>query len=251
MKAEMFKDRVSYYDMDELTAKMYKPIDDFLGLTKRYNPKALKSSYRTALIGLYLLIIPLAAIELFVIFFGLLLLALLFGGILAGYVKLLMTVKKNQWKKVPDDILSCENIIDSDSMENVFHDFDNAKNFGTKNVLIGNKYLFIKNATVIRLKDIVKTDMRIEEGDEDSTSLYFYQIYVKDEVGERVYELRLNNNDPHGAFNMLNALLKKQEETLGIEVKGEIKALPDNFLVPFPDLQGQEISSKEKEYVYR
>ena len=146
---EMFKERISYYDMDEHTAKMYRPIDEFLRLTKRYDPKALKRSYRTALLVLYLLIIPLAAAELFVLFFGMILLAFIFGGMLAGYVKLLHTLKKKQWKEVPTDILSCENIIDNDGIENVSHDFERAKPFGTKNVLIGSKYLFIKNATVI------------------------------------------------------------------------------------------------------
>lgn len=245
---ESFKDRVSYYDMGEHTAKMYKPIDDFLGLTRRYDPKALKRSYSTTLIALYLLMIPLAAIELFVIFFGIILLAFVFGGILAGYVKLLHMVKKKQWKEVPSDILSCENIIDNDGIENVSHDLDHAKPFGTKNVLIGNKYLFIKNATVIRLKDIVKTEICTIEGDDDSLALHYYMIYVNDEAGSRFYELGLNG-DPQKSYNYLNALLKKQEETLQPETSPDVLALPDNVLEQQPILG--EIHLPEKEYVYQ
>lgn len=188
----MDKQELSYYDMGDKMANMYRPIDVYLGMTKRFSHSAIKKDF----IGKLLMIGPFWLLSIFIfcvvwntkdmdvatklvisiiplVFF------LFTGGALIYIIK--------NYNTPHPDMLSCRNILDHDGLEEIYKDFQTAKDL-MNCCRIGERYLFIKNATVIRISDITKTDVDIIRDDESSS--YYFTVFVKDELGESKHHIK-------------------------------------------------------------
>lgn len=188
----MDKQELSYYDMGDKMANMYRPIDVYLGMTKRFSHSAIKKDF----IGKLLMIGPFWLLSIFIfcvvwntkdmdvatklvisiiplVFF------LFTGGALIYIIK--------NYNTPHPDMLSCRNILDRDGPEAVYKDFQTAKTVNER-LRIGERYLFIKDGTVLRLRDITKTDPDIIRGDDGSSC--YYTVFVRDELGKRKHHLK-------------------------------------------------------------
>lgn len=187
----LYKERMSYYDIDRRTAQMYAPIDEYLRQTKRFSPRAMKRKYNLgiALYSLFILILILMCIACIV--FGPVVNVLIVSGSLAVTIGFVLRHHIKHFGETPHpDMLTCENIIDRDGLENVYNDFCYASDF-TKLSRLGRYYVFIKNKTLVRIKDVELTQLIVKEHtDEDGTTYtYHFSIHVRDELGYRIYDL--------------------------------------------------------------
>lgn len=186
----LYKDRMSYYDIDQRTAQMYAPIDEYLKQTKRFSPKAMKRKYFLWIFAycVFILIAVLFGVDCIMdgAFGGL----IITGAVTVPMVYLLRRHILNYGKTPHPDMLTCENILDNDGVENVYADFCNATDF-TKHCKIGRYYIFIKKQTLVRMSNVVRTELVSREHyTEDGIDFsYHFSIHVQDSLGHRVYDL--------------------------------------------------------------
>lgn len=182
----IYKERMSYYDMDEHTAQLYAPIDEYLRQTKRFSPKAMKRKYIGIIagmgLGLSVLLIGTAAAV-----FTRSTITVIFSVTAAGVLTYMMYMFIKNFGEEPDtDMLTCENILDSDGVEEVYKEYTSAVRFG-KNSLISNRYLFIKGRTLLRIRQMTRFDIHsVQKGESRS---YYFRVHVNDELGERAYDV--------------------------------------------------------------
>lgn len=192
----MYKDRISYYDIDTKTSQMYAPIDKYLEQTKRFSPKAMKRKYIIGIV-IYSLLILLVGGYFLAFLLALFIPALvMLGAFLAALICGLRWHILHYGEKPAPDMVTCESIIDSDGLENIHGDLMNAVEF-TKQSVIGVKYVFIHKRTLARIKDIECAEIcEVVESDEDGyTYKYFFNLHINDEMGERDHQIeRLSDN---------------------------------------------------------
>lgn len=188
----MKKKELTYYDMGGSAAAMFKPIDEYLGMTKRFSPKAKKKT----LIGYLAMVVPFQLLAIFMLIciintkdmeIGIKLICSLIPLVFIGFLSLAIKYLISTYKEPHQDMLTCRNILDRDGIETVYKDFAASK-YVCDRVRVGEKYLFIEGQTVVRIKDIIKADLEIARGDEDGG--IYYMTTVRDELGERKYRVR-------------------------------------------------------------
>lgn len=188
----MGKNELTYYDMGDRMSNMYRPIDEYLTMTKRFSPSAIRRSN----MGKLMMIGPFCLLSVFIIFIifntkdmdmGMKLVISLIPLVFFLFTGYALRYIIKEWNTPHPDMLSCRNILDRDGLENVYKDFQTAKDLNER-LRIGARYLFIKNVTVIRLADITKTDLDIIRDDESGG--VFFTVFVKDELGDRKYHLK-------------------------------------------------------------
>lgn len=186
----LYKERMSYYDIDQRSAQMYAPIDEYLRQTKRFGPKAMKRKYNLG-IALYLLVILIMILMCIVCIASVSVIGLIVSGFSAVTMVFMLSKHIKHFGETPHpDMVNCENIIDRDGLENVYNDFCYAPDF-TKLSRLGRYYVFIKNKTLARIRDVERTELIVREHtDEDGTTYtYHFSIHVRDELGYRIYDL--------------------------------------------------------------
>lgn len=198
-----YKDRISYYDMDERTAQMYKPIDKYLRQSARFSKGSMLGRKILGIIGYILLILFIIALTVAccsakgkIVVKGFFILVFTVPFLCGSVLALKEHIQKFGTVLAPD-LLTCENILDEDGVAEVYKDYISAEWFNDR-TKIGSKYIFMYGKTLVRLKDIVGTDLvtRVHHGDENTFYTYHFSIYVNDEMGSRVYDLEtLSSNE--------------------------------------------------------
>ena len=169
------KEMISYYDLGGREAEMYRDIDEFLGLSKRFSPKAVK---RRRMIGGTVCSV-LAMVTLLIVFLvkGTLPL-LLFTLALAGAADYYFFT----FGRKPFPELERANIIiRKDGLEKVYNDLVHARHISSTQIYLGDEYIFKKDDLMFRIKDIRKTYIR-DVYDGDSTT-FCASAYLHDEMG--------------------------------------------------------------------
>ena len=169
------KEEISYYDLGGREAEMYRAIDEFLGLSKRFSPEAVK---RKKIIGGTVCSV-LALVTLLIVFLvkGALPL-LIFTLALAGAADYFFFM----FGREPFPELERANIIiRKDGLEKVYNDLVHARHISFTQIYLGDEYIFKKDDLMFRIKDIRKTYIRVES-DDDSTTFYA-SAYLHDEMG--------------------------------------------------------------------
>ena len=176
------KEEISYYDLGGREAEMYRAIDEFLALSKRYSPQAVR---RKRIIGVVVGFIGAIASLLFmlatsmVLFF--LIMALITGG-LGVYFAF-------SYGKTPfPDVLRTNTIIEADGLENVYNDLMHVNCISNTAIYVGDEYIFKKNRVVLRIRDVERTYIRVESSD-DGTS-YYAAVEVFDEIGRLSIDIK-------------------------------------------------------------
>lgn len=220
------KEMISYYDMGALPAAKYEPVDEFLGITKRFGPSAIfKENMFKLMIGV---LFWLVSICMFVsvlgtndMKFGIKLVALMMWALVFLYTGFSIGYIIKKWNTPHLDELCMENILAHDGIDAVNNDMLTAESFGDGN-LIGRRYIFLKNQTVIRIADITKTDVIIVKS-ENEGGYYAFAMFVSDELGSRKYaaaELHIHSNKSD-EFRALDSMIKeRQGKLLPLDIEG-------------------------------
>lgn len=189
----IYKERMSYYDMDPHTAQLYAPLDEYLKQTKRFSQKAMKKKLIGWIVVCTLLILLLLFFFVSTVKDNPIFSALVIAPFTAVMIFCLVYHIRHYGEKPHMDMLTCEDVLDNDGIERVYRDYSQARKFSPKAVL-GREYLFIKGHTIVRLGSIVNMKIHMVTGD-DSDS-YFFRIQVNDDAfGNRFYILdRLSNS---------------------------------------------------------
>lgn len=206
-----FNEMVPYYGMDRHTAKSFAPIDEYLGFTKRFSEKGMKrNNVRSAvlwslaalasagLLAVCVMQIPKGYAE-----EGItgVIAPIIGGAFLLIFSLVLFSQAKTSLKRtldyIPPDIETARYVIDKDGMESVHQDYLSATEF-TKKSVIGKKYIFIKNETVIRLQDIYHVCLIAPEEDgiieySRGRNDFLLELSVTTDVGDYVYRLPIND----------------------------------------------------------
>lgn len=197
-----FNEMVPYYGMDTNIAKSFAPIDEYLGFTRRFSEKGMKKNNikGAVLWGIATLASAALMVACFMhksFFVGAFMALMTF--ILASMAKGSLTRKLDS---VPPDVETARYVIDKDGMESVHQDYLSATEF-TKKSVIGKKYIFIKNETILRLQDIYHVCLVAPEEDNmfdhaRGTEDFWLELSVTTDVGDYVYRLLLNQmkHDP-------------------------------------------------------
>lgn len=205
----IYKERMSYYDMDPHTAQLYAPIDKYLKQTKRFSQKAMKKKYALGIAGFVIGLMILLGNIIRVLTLGGWGTALGLGVVAAILVAVMIYFIRHYGEKPHMDMLTCEDVLDNDGIERVYKDYHSAREFGKKAVL-GRDYLFIKYRTVVRLGSIVK--MSIYKFETEDSESYYFRVHVSDDkFGNRCYDL-----------DMLSSSTKKREQQF-LEMKSVIE----------------------------
>ena len=184
------KEMISYYDMGGESARMYREIDNFLELSKRFSPQAVK---RKRIIGSALLWGATA-----------LMLAIIIAGAvmdpMAGFtnaatlgVFMLGTIGGGVYfsffygKKPFIEVVRTDAIIDRDGLENVYNDLKHAVQIPDTPAYLGDEYLFMRGKVMCRIRDISDVYIRVVS-DDDSTT-YYASVRVYDETGNTILDL--------------------------------------------------------------
>lgn len=189
----IYKERMSYYDMDPHTAQLYAPIDKYLKQTKRFSQKVMKKKYALGIAGFVIGLMILLGNIIRVLTLGGWGTALGLGVVAAILVAVMIYFIRHYGEKPHMDMLTCEDVLDNDGIERVYRDYSQAREFSPK-VVLGREYLFIKGHTIVRLGSIVNMKIHVVTGDESDS--YFFKIQVNDDAfGNRFYILdRLSNS---------------------------------------------------------
>ena len=193
----MYKDRISFYDMDAKTSQLYAPIDKYLGQTKRFSPRSMKRKYIIGIIIYSLLILLVGSYVIMSIVLIAIPVTVIVGLFLAALICGLRWHVIHFGENPDPDMVTCENIIGIDGLENIHEDYMNAVEF-TKQSVIGEKYIFMRKRTLVRIKNIECAEIcEIVESDEDGYIYkYFFNLHINDEMGERDYQIeRLSDNE--------------------------------------------------------
>lgn len=170
------KEEISYYDLGGREAEMYRAIDEFLGLSKRYSPQAVR---RKRIIGVVAGIIGTMASMLFMLVTSMVLLFLI-SVLISGW--LVVYFAFSYGKKPFPDVERVNSIIERDGLENVYNDLVHAKHIDFTYIHVGDEYLFKRGKVMCRIKNIARTYIRVVS-DDDSTS-YYASIEAYDETGK-------------------------------------------------------------------
>lgn len=170
------KEEISYYDLGGREAEMYREIDEFLALSKRYSPQAVR---RKRIIGVVVGFVGAMASVAFMqatsLVFFFLIVALIMGGLGVFFAF--------SYGKTPfPDVVRVNSIIDRDGLENVYNDLVHAKHIDFTYIHVGDEYLFKRGKVMCRIKNIARTYIRVVS-DDDSTS-YYASIEAYDETGK-------------------------------------------------------------------
>lgn len=205
-----FNEMVPYYGMDTNIAKSFAPIDEYLGLTRRFSEKVMKKNniMNAVLWGAATLVsMTLMAVCIIQVpkgykeegFLGIS--GPIIGGafLLISSLVLFSKVKSSLKRKldyIPPDVETARYVIDKEGMESVHQDYLSATEFTPKSV-IGKKYIFLKNETILRLQDIYHVCLVAPEEDNmfdhsRGTKDFRLELSVTTDVGDYVYRLPLN-----------------------------------------------------------
>lgn len=212
------KEEISYYDLGGREAEMYRAIDEFLALSKRFGPKAVKRKKIAggilcsagALLFLLLAVLIKGAFPLFFV-------TLPLAGAAMYYFFTYGTEPFPELERA-------NIIIRKDGLEKVYNDLVHAKHIKFTQMYIGDEYIFKKDDLMFRIKDIRKTYIRVES-DDDGFTYYYASTYLHDEMGILCVDIR----KPNGWTN--NERERMFEELLGSieEKRDRLKKLEDKL----------------------
>ena len=188
------KEMISYYDLGGRDAEMYGRIDEFLELSRRYSPQAVKrkrtiGSVFFSMMTLIFLAVMILSKE---FIFSLIMMA---GSVWTAYY----FIKIYGTKPFPD-VVRTEKIIAADGLENVYDDLMHISRIADTSVYIGDRYLFKKGKVLLRIKDIRRTYIRVESDDDGNS--YYASVEAFDEAGIITMDLKI-----------LSGLQKKRQQT--------------------------------------
>lgn len=175
-----------YYGEDRAKAKMFAPIDEYLKLSARLGSKGNVPRTKTVITTAALLAAAVIAAVSFAkgnILFGIAS-AFVTGALLA----VLITGGR---VKLTADHINAKYVLDTDGLQSVYSDHISAVQF-TKKSVIGERYIFIKGGTVIRLTDIYDIRLVAQQDDDPAKDRTYLRLGVSNASGEYVYELDIN-----------------------------------------------------------
>ncbi|WP_295152763.1 hypothetical protein [uncultured Ruminococcus sp.] len=188
------KEMISYYDLGGKNAEMYGKIDEFLELSRRYSPQAVKRKRQIGSVAFSVL--TLASLGIMILsreFIFTLIMAAIFGWFAYYFIKIYGT------KPFPD-VVRTEKIIAADGLENVYDDIMHISRIADTSVYIGDRYLFKKGKVLLRINDIRRTYIRVESDDDGNS--YYASVEAFDEAGIITMDLKT-----------LSGLQKKRQQT--------------------------------------
>ena len=188
------KEIISYYDLGGRDAEMYGKIDEFLELSRRYSPQAVR---RKRIIGsIAFSILTVGSLLMMILskeYLFLLLLTIGFGGAAFYFIKMYGT------KPFPD-VVRTDNIISADGLENVYNDLMHKSRIADTSVYLGDRYLYKKGKVMFRIRDIERTFIRVESDDDGNS--YYASVEFFDEEGRITIDIK-----------PLHGLAKKRQQT--------------------------------------
>lgn len=177
-----------YYGEDRVKAKMFAPIDEYLKLSARLDPKGRGNARRIKSVAAALALIAAAVITAVCFAKG----NVLFGTAAAFATGALLAVMilmiKGSKVKITADHINAGYVLETDGLQSVYDDYISAAEF-TKKSVIGKRYIFVKGKTVIRLTDIYDIRLVTEHDDDPAKDRTFLRLAVTNASGEYVYEL--------------------------------------------------------------
>ena len=176
------KEEISYYDLGGRESEMYREIDEFLALSKRYSPQAVR---RKRIIGVVAGIIGTMASALFMLVTSMVLLFLI-SVLISGWLVVYFAFSYGE-RPFPD-VLRTDTIIGADGLENVYNDLMHVDCISNTAVYVGDEYIFKKNRVVLRIRDIERTYIRVESSDDGNS--YYAAVEVFDETGRLSIDIK-------------------------------------------------------------
>lgn len=210
------------YDWNELSETRYARLDEFLGITSRYDLSG--GDKKTAMASVVFWVILLTLISLLGLICreeGLDLKPKIF---LSAAILITIVAEVNVFNRLKnksrndisadEDVSSAENILRNDGTETVYSDFIRSREFAQDH-RIGDKYLFFKDRTIIRISDITRTDTDYAYIGEDEESPVFV-ITVRDELGERnINEIKLKQPGTETQeYKILSSMIEDRRRSL-------------------------------------
>jgi hypothetical protein len=177
------KEEISYYDLGGREAEMYRAIDEFLALSKRFSPEVVKRKKMIG--GTVCSVLALVTLLIILLVKGALPL-IIYTLVLAGVAMYFFFTYGTE----PFPELERANIIiRKDGLEKVYNDLVHAKHISFTQIYIGDEYIFKRDNLMFRIKDIRKMYIR-DVSDDDSTT-YYASAYLHDELGILCADLKI------------------------------------------------------------
>lgn len=177
-----------YYGEDRAKAKMFAPIDEYLKLSARLDPRGRGNARRIKSVAAAMALIAAAVITAVCFAKGNVLFGTAAAFLTGVLLSALILMIKGSKVKITADHINAGYVLDNDGLQSVYDDYLSAEEF-TKKSVIGKRYIFVKGKTVIRLTDIYDIRLVTRQDDDPTRDRTFLRLAASNASGDNVYEL--------------------------------------------------------------